>query len=51
MKPAEPYGAKIYVLDTHTFVWWPAAARVTRRPLLTADERIANSGLVDVIWE
>lgn len=28
-----------------------AAARATRRPLVTADQRIANSGLVDVLWD
>ena len=28
-----------------------AAARATHRPLLTADERIANSGLVEVVWD
>jgi PIN domain nuclease of toxin-antitoxin system len=27
------------------------AARSTRRPLITADERIQASGLVDVIWD
>jgi PIN domain nuclease of toxin-antitoxin system len=28
-----------------------AAARVTRRPLVTGDDRIAESGLADVIWD
>ena len=28
-----------------------AAARVTRRPLVTGDDRIAESGFVEVIWE
>jgi hypothetical protein len=28
-----------------------AAARTMKRPLLTADAKIAESGLVDVIWE
>jgi hypothetical protein len=28
-----------------------AAARATRRPLITADQRLAESGLVDVIWD
>jgi len=28
-----------------------AAARVSQRPLITADLRITNSGLVDVIWD
>lgn len=28
-----------------------AAARASRRPLLTADERIRESGLVEVIWD
>ncbi len=139
MRMTEPYGAKIYVLDTHAFIWWAsaprklgrearrvlaevdegrafawvpsivgvelvllaergrkkvsvtdleaatrrnrcvavfpqdlaqarefahlemledpfdrmivAAARVAKRPLLTADERIADSGLVDVVWD
>ena len=27
------------------------AARATQRPLITADERIRDSGLVDVVWE
>jgi PIN domain nuclease of toxin-antitoxin system len=28
-----------------------AAARATGRPLVTADQRLADSGLVDVIWD
>jgi hypothetical protein len=28
-----------------------AAARAMRRPLVTADPRLADSGLVDVIWD
>jgi hypothetical protein len=28
-----------------------AAARATRRPLVTADPRLADCGLVDVIWD
>lgn len=28
-----------------------AAARATRRPLVTADATIAESGLVDVVWD
>lgn len=28
-----------------------SAARATKRPLLTGDARIAESGLVDVVWD
>jgi len=28
-----------------------AAARATKRPLITADERIRDSDLVEVVWE
>lgn len=53
MKPAEPYGAKIYVLDTHTFIWWAAAprklGREARRVLAEVDEGRAIAWVPSIV--